>query len=179
LTTTNRPQGNRPYNRRQRSKFFVRRRVCQFCVDKVNSIDYKDIPLLQKYMSDASKIDSRRKTGVCAKHQRALATAIKRARQVGMVPLDRSHKFVIKQTYQRGPTPRTNEDNISSVNSETSQKTEKETKKTISAEAAAPVEENKASAEADEPAEAASPVEENKASAEADKSTEDTKQETS
>ena len=173
MTTTNRPQGNRPYNRRQRSKFFVRRRVCQFCVDKVNSIDYKDIPLLQRYMSDASKIDSRRKSGVCAKHQRALATAIKRARQVGMVPLDRSHKFVIKQTYQRGPTPRTNDDNVSSVNSETSQETEKETKKTTSAEAAAPVEENKT------PAEAAAPVEENKTPAEADESAEATKRETS
>ena len=44
MTTTDRPQGNRNYNRRQRSKFFVRKRVCQFCVDKVDSIDYKDIP---------------------------------------------------------------------------------------------------------------------------------------
>ena len=111
MTTTDRPQGNRNYNRRQRSKFFVRRRVCQFCVDKVTDIDYKNIPLLQRYMSEGSKIDSRRKSGVCAKHQRTLAKAIKRARQVGMVPFDRSHKFVIKQTYQRGPAARPNEEN--------------------------------------------------------------------
>ena len=81
-------------------------------------------------MSEASKIDSRRKSGVCAKHQRTLATAIKRARQIGMVPFDRTHKFVIKQTYQRGPdqrgfdqrgsdqrgsAARTNEDNATST----------------------------------------------------------------
>ena len=65
-------------------------------------------------MSEGSKIDSRRKSGVCAKHQRILAKAIKRARQIGMLPFDRSHKFVIKQTYQRGPAPRTNEETTSS-----------------------------------------------------------------
>ena len=56
-------------------------------------------------MSEGSKIDSRRKSGVCAKHQRHLAKAIKRARHLGMLPFDRTHKFVIKQTYQRGPKP--------------------------------------------------------------------------
>ena len=170
MTTTDRSQENRNFNRRQRSKFFVRRRICQFCVDKVDSIDYKDISLLQRYMSEGSKIDSRRKSGVCAKHQRALATAIKRARQIGMVPLDRSHRFVIKQTYQRGPAPRTNDDNVSSVHSGTGQGKTKEAAKT-----AAPDEENKASAQSDEPAKAAAPDEENKASAQSDEPAEDTK----
>ena len=134
MTTTDRPQANRNFNRRQRSKFFVRRRPCQFCVDKVASIDYKDISLLQRYMSEGSKIDSRRKSGVCAKHQRTLAKAIKRARQIGMVPFDRSHKFVIKQTYQRGPIGRTNEVNTSSNNSESTKETIKDQKTTASAE---------------------------------------------
>ena len=153
MTTTDRPKGNRNYNRRQRSKFFVRKRICQFCVDKVDSIDYKDIPLLQRYMSEGSKIDSRRKSGVCAKHQRTLATAIKRARQIGMVPFDRSHKFVIKQTYQRGPdqrgfdqrgsAARTNEYNTTSTASAESDK---------ATEAATTNEETTASAESDKKA---------------------------
>ena len=135
MTTTDRQQGNRNYNRRQRSKFFVRRRVCQFCVDKVNDIDYKNIPLLQRYMSEGSKIDSRRKSGVCAKHQRTLAKAIKRARQVGMIPFDRSHKFVIKQTYQRGSAPsRPNEENTSSNTSESTNEKVKSQETTASAE---------------------------------------------
>ena len=110
-------------------------------------------------MSEGSKIDSRRKSGVCSKHQRALASAIKRARQVGMVPIGRNHRFVIKQTYQRGPTPRTNDDNVSSVSPGTGQETTKEPGKTTSAESGKPaetdaaVDENKASAESDEPAE--------------------------
>ena len=162
MTTTDRPQGNRNFNRRQRSKFFVRRRLCQFCVDKVDSIDYKDIPLLQRYMSEGSKIDSRRKSGVCAKHQRTLATAIKRARHVGMVPFDRSHKFVIKQTYQRGPDQRgygarTNEDKTTSTDSETNQGLAKENK------TAAP------SAESDQTTEATTTDKETAAAAEPDK----------
>ena len=154
MTTTDRPQGNRNYNRRQRSKFFVRRRVCQFCVDKVNDIDYKNIPLLQRYMSEGSKIDSRRKSGVCAKHQRTLAKAIKRARQVGMLPFDRSHKFVIKQTYQRGPAPRSNEENTSQSTNEkvNSQESTASTESNQATEAAATDEKPTASAELEEKA---------------------------
>ncbi|NLP47427.1 MAG: 30S ribosomal protein S18 [Clostridiales bacterium] len=63
-----------------------RRRVCTFCVEKVESIDYKDLNKLNKYVSDRSKILPRRMTGTCAKHQRALTTAIKRARQVALIP---------------------------------------------------------------------------------------------
>jgi small subunit ribosomal protein S18 len=63
-----------------------RRKVCAFCVDQVESIDYKDIARLRRYMSERGKILPRRVTGTCARHQRALTTAIKRARQVALLP---------------------------------------------------------------------------------------------
>ena len=63
-----------------------RRKVCQFCVDKCQSIDYKDTARLRRYMSDRSKILPRRTTGTCARHQRQLMVAIKRARQVALLP---------------------------------------------------------------------------------------------
>lgn len=62
------------------------RKVCQFCVDKVDYIDYKDVARLRRYMSERAKILPRRVTGTCAQHQRELTTAIKRARQVALVP---------------------------------------------------------------------------------------------
>ncbi|MDL2259241.1 30S ribosomal protein S18 [Eubacteriales bacterium OttesenSCG-928-K08] len=63
-----------------------RRKVCQFCVDKVEHIDYKDIARLNKCITERGKIMPRRMSGVCAKHQRALAIAIKRARVVALLP---------------------------------------------------------------------------------------------
>lgn len=63
-----------------------RRKVCNFCVDKMDSIDYKDIPRLRKYLSERGKITPRRASGVCAKHQRQLAVAIKRARTMALLP---------------------------------------------------------------------------------------------
>ena len=63
-----------------------RKKVCNFCVEKVEYIDYKDVPRLRKYISDRAKILPRRVTGTCAKHQRELTTAIKRARQVALMP---------------------------------------------------------------------------------------------
>lgn len=63
-----------------------RRKVCAFCVDKVENIDYKDIARLRRYMSERGKILPRRVTGTCARHQRALTTSIKRARQVALLP---------------------------------------------------------------------------------------------
>lgn len=62
------------------------RKVCQFCVDKIDYIDYKDVARLRRYMSERAKILPRRVTGTCARHQRDLTTAIKRARQVALVP---------------------------------------------------------------------------------------------
>ena len=63
-----------------------RRKVCSFCVDKVQSIDYKDIPRLRRYVSERSKIIPRRVTGTCAGHQRQLTLAIKRARHIALLP---------------------------------------------------------------------------------------------
>ena len=62
------------------------RKVCQFCVDKIDYIDYKDVARLRRYMSERATILPRRVTGTCAQHQRELTTAIKRARQVALVP---------------------------------------------------------------------------------------------
>ncbi len=63
-----------------------RRKVCHFCADRVEVIDYKDIARLRKFVSERAKILPRRATGTCAKHQRELTTAIKRARQVALIP---------------------------------------------------------------------------------------------
>ena len=63
-----------------------RRKVCQFCADKTEIIDYKDVAKLRKFISERGKIQPRRMTGTCAKHQRELATAIKRARTIALLP---------------------------------------------------------------------------------------------
>ncbi len=72
-------KGARP-NRKSRKK------VCAFCVEKAEEIDYKDVQKLRKFTSDRAKILPRRVTGTCARHQRDLTTAIKRARQVALMP---------------------------------------------------------------------------------------------
>lgn len=64
----------------------TRKKVCQFCADRTEFIDYKDIAKLKKYMTERSKILPRRVTGCCAYHQRELTTAIKRARQLALIP---------------------------------------------------------------------------------------------
>lgn len=69
-----------------RRSFFRRRRVCKFCVEKIDYIGYKDVKLLAPFIPERGKIQPRRISGVCAKHQRALQTAIKRARQIALVP---------------------------------------------------------------------------------------------
>ena len=63
-----------------------RRKVCQFCVDKVDYIDYKDVARLRRFMSERAKIRPRRVTGTCARHQREMTVAIKRARQIALLP---------------------------------------------------------------------------------------------
>ncbi|MGO5096165.1 30S ribosomal protein S18 [Agathobaculum sp. LCP25S3_E8] len=63
-----------------------RRKVCAFCVDKVEHVDYKDAGKLRKYMSERGKILPRRMTGTCARHQRQLTEAIKRARHIALLP---------------------------------------------------------------------------------------------
>jgi len=63
-----------------------KRKVCQFCVDKMDSIDYKDVVRLRRYLTERGKIAPRRSTGTCAKHQRQLCVAIKRARVMALLP---------------------------------------------------------------------------------------------
>jgi len=63
-----------------------RRKICAFCADKATSIDYKDTAKLKRFMTERGKIQPRRTSGVCAKHQRQLAMAIKRARMMGLLP---------------------------------------------------------------------------------------------
>ena len=70
-----RPRGRKP-----------RRKVCTFCVDKIQHIDYKDIARLRRFTSERGKILPRRTTGTCAEHQRQLTVAIKRARQIALLP---------------------------------------------------------------------------------------------
>ncbi len=63
-----------------------RRKVCGFCLDKVETIDYKDISKLRRFISERAKILPRRVTGTCARHQRELTVAIKRARYLALIP---------------------------------------------------------------------------------------------
>ncbi len=65
---------------------FRRRKICRFCIDKVDLIDFKDVKLLQSYVPERSKIMPRRISGSCAPHQRMLAEAIKRARNIALLP---------------------------------------------------------------------------------------------
>jgi small subunit ribosomal protein S18 len=74
-----------------RSKYIPRRKVCLFCRDKIENIDYKNPVALRSYVSDRGKIVPRRKSGACAKHQRCVAEAIKRARILALLPLAPSH----------------------------------------------------------------------------------------
>lgn len=77
--------------RRRGGGRFGRRRVCAFCVDKVEHIDYKDPAKLRRYISDRAKIEPRRKTGTCARHQRMLTMALKRARHIALLPFTAQH----------------------------------------------------------------------------------------
>lgn len=68
------------------SPFHRKRRICAFCVEKVDHIDYKQYEVLSRYMTEHGRIRPRRQTGTCAKHQRGLARAIKRARHLALIP---------------------------------------------------------------------------------------------
>lgn len=74
------------YNKKNTRGRRPKKRVCSFCVDKVESIDYKDVSKLRKYISERGKILPRRISGNCAKHQRQLTLAIKRARNIALLP---------------------------------------------------------------------------------------------
>src|ERR1700748_824991 len=67
-------------------KFFRRKKVCKFCVEKIDGINYKDVRLLSGFVAESGKIDTRPLTGVCTPHQRRLAEAIKQARNIALLP---------------------------------------------------------------------------------------------
>ncbi|MCI8497285.1 MAG: 30S ribosomal protein S18 [Clostridiales bacterium] len=73
---------NRPERRGRKG----RKKVCSFCVDRVGTIDYKDVARLRRFLSERAKILPRRVTGTCARHQRELTVAIKRARHIALLP---------------------------------------------------------------------------------------------
>ncbi len=77
---------DRPERDNRRGGRKGRRKVCAFCVDRVDVIDYKDIAKLRRYLSERAKILPRRVTGTCARHQRELTVAIKRARHIALLP---------------------------------------------------------------------------------------------
>jgi small subunit ribosomal protein S18 len=76
---------------RRRPRYTSRRKVCFFCAEKVLHIDYKDVDGLRRYLSDRGKIEPRRKTGTCARHQRRLTVALKRARHLALLPYTAEH----------------------------------------------------------------------------------------
>ena len=71
-------------------RYVPRRKVCGFCVDNIDEVDYKDIARLRRHLSERGKIEPRRKLGTCARHQRSLTVAIKRARHVALLPFTTS-----------------------------------------------------------------------------------------
>ncbi len=72
-------------------RYTPRRKVCAFCVDKIEDIDYKEVARLRRFLSDRGKVEPRRKTGTCARHQRVLSIAIKRARHLALLPYTAEH----------------------------------------------------------------------------------------
>jgi small subunit ribosomal protein S18 len=76
----------RPAGREGGRKFFRRKKVCKFCVEKIDTVNYKDVRLLSQFVAESGKITPRRLTGVCTPHQRRLSAAIKQARNIALLP---------------------------------------------------------------------------------------------
>ena len=81
-----RPGGGPGGPREGGRKFFRRKKVCKFCVEKIDTVNYKDVRLLGQFVAESGKIVPRRLTGVCTPHQRRLADAIKQARNIALLP---------------------------------------------------------------------------------------------
>ena len=92
-----RPRGRRFYP--------PRRRVCVFCAEKNKIIDYKDVGTLQRFVADSAKIETRRKTGTCARHQRILSQAIRRARILALLPMAPNHHRTMAPRAASGRAP--------------------------------------------------------------------------
>ena len=82
----NKPQARQRRRRSDAPSRRMKKKVCHFCQEKVDFIDYKDVALLRRYMSDRAKIRARRVTGNCPLHQREVAVAIKNAREMALLP---------------------------------------------------------------------------------------------
>ena len=89
----------------RRGRFIPRRKVCVFCVEHATSIDYKNYSMLRRYLSDRAKIEPRRKTGTCAKHQRLLSTALERARHLALLPFTAEQVAPAPRSYSYSERP--------------------------------------------------------------------------
>ena len=96
-STTTRTDGPRRPRSNYRRGYQPRRKVCAFCADKKNVIDWKKSDSLRRFINDSGYIRSRRKTGTCAKHQRRLAVAIKRARHMALLPFTMEHVRIMSK----------------------------------------------------------------------------------
>lgn len=90
MTNTQQTRGRTDGRQDRPRRFVMKPKVCAFCAEKIE-VDYKDIGRLRRYISDRGKIEPRRRTGACAKHQRRVALAIKRARYLALLPDAPSH----------------------------------------------------------------------------------------
>lgn len=80
-----------PKKKKEYRRYIPRRRICAFCTEKIDDIDYKDTARLRRYLSERARIEPRRKTGTCARHQRRLSVALKRARHIALLPFTAEH----------------------------------------------------------------------------------------
>ena len=86
IAASQRPTGSDKAIATGKKQYFRRKKVCRFCVDKVDDINYKDVKLLSSFISERGKITLRRISGVCTPHQKRLSEAIKQARNIALVP---------------------------------------------------------------------------------------------
>ena len=86
ISASSRPTGGDKAVAGQKKQYFRRKKVCRFCVEKIDDINYKDYRMLQQFVAERGKIVPRRLTGVCTPHQRRLTSAIKRARNIALLP---------------------------------------------------------------------------------------------
>ena len=85
-SASQRPTGGDKAVLTQKKQYFRRKKVCRFCVERIDDINYKDVRMLNSFISERGKITPRRISGVCTPHQRRLAEAIKQARNIALVP---------------------------------------------------------------------------------------------
>jgi small subunit ribosomal protein S18 len=86
IAASQRPTGTDKAIATGKKQYFRRKKVCRFCVDKIDDINYKDVRLLSSFVSEKGKITPRRITGVCTPHQRRLSEAVKQARNIALLP---------------------------------------------------------------------------------------------